>query len=834
MAIFAVGLVTAGVVSGAGPLAVLSTDDPPATTETTTTTEASTESGTTETTSTVTTTTETTSTESTETTTEGTTTESTPVPAGPPTIASDKDDYLAGSTVTLSGKNWAPGEAIHIFVNDDAGQSWNYATDVSADGDGDFTLSFQLPNWFVALYRVTATGASGATASTTFTDLALSLYANTTDRNATSPAGPSDLVFKQGDTVYAKLNALNQNRYYRIQVLDNTSAQVALSSCVQGTTDPQTLDYTVAPNAAIATWHVRALRWNSSGCGGSPDATDATVDFFVVTFKTFSDASCTVAATSFSAAGTVYLKGTGWPFNRNNITVVWTRPNATTVSHPTGNDRPDTSGSGTWNACVGFGPAQNGSSLANGNWTVKATSANDEFTSAAFVVAATDTTPPSINCSVPNQTVWHADDVTVACTTTDSGSGLANPGTDASFSLSTAVATGSETMNAQTNSRQVCDSASPQNCATAGPYTFKVDKKTPSYSCGSADSAWHAANVSFACTANDGGSGLADSADSSFNLVTNVPANTEDASASTGSKVLEDAVGNQATAGPIAGNQVDRKAPQLSSCDTADAIWHAGNVTLQCHYTDGGSGPATQDVDLSTSVAPGVETNNAAASAGGAEACDEVANCAASPADITGNQVDRKAPTITCASPAPVFYLNQSPANVTGGAVDGGSGPPTQALSEAADTSSVLGNPKSVTFNASDAVGNAGAKQCAYSVVFNFHGFFSPVDIGLYNVVNSGQAIPVKFDLSGNQGLNIFLAGYPQSTKVACNTGTGMDDIEETVTAGNSSLTYNNGTPYGQYHYVWKTDKAWASTCRRLDLKFIDGTTRSAVFQFKK
>ena len=33
VAIFAVGLITAGVVSGAGPLAVLSTDDPPATTE---------------------------------------------------------------------------------------------------------------------------------------------------------------------------------------------------------------------------------------------------------------------------------------------------------------------------------------------------------------------------------------------------------------------------------------------------------------------------------------------------------------------------------------------------------------------------------------------------------------------------------------------------------------------------------------------------------------------------------------------------------------------------------------------------------------------------------
>jgi hypothetical protein len=40
--------------------------------------------------------------------------------------------------------------------------------------------------------------------------------------------------------------------------------------------------------------------------------------------------------------------------------------------------------------------------------------------------------------------------------------------------------------------------------------------------------------------------------------------------------------------------------------------------------------------------------------------------------------------------------------------------------------------------------------------------------------------------------------------------------------------------PIGQYIYVWKTDKAWASTCRQLDVKFVDGTMYSARFQFKK
>ena len=91
---------------------------------------------------------------------------------------------------------------------------------------------------------------------------------------------------------------------------------------------------------------------------------------------------------------------------------------------------------------------------------------------------------------------------------------------------------------------------------------------------------------------------------------------------------------------------IDKKAPQLSSCDSADSSWHAVDVTLYCTYTDGGSGPATQQVALTTNVGSGSETANAAASAGGAQACDAVANCAASPADITGNMIDKKAPQL--------------------------------------------------------------------------------------------------------------------------------------------------------------------------------------------
>ena len=99
------------------------------------------------------------------------------------------------------------------------------------------------------------------------------------------------------------------------------------------------------------------------------------------------------------------------------------------------------------------------------------------------------------------------------------------------------------------------------------------------------------------------------------------------------------------------------------------------------------------------------------------------------------------------------------------------------------------------------------------------------------NTVKAGQAIPVKFSLGGNKGLNIFAAGYPKSEKIACDTAAPLDDIEQTVTAGNSSLSYSAGND--QYNYVWKTEKSWAGTCRQLVVKLIDGTVHQANFKFK-
>ncbi len=87
-----------------------------------------------------------------------------------PTVQSDKADYAPGELVTLTGGNWQPGESVHINVNDDEGQTWSRNVDVTADQSGNISDSFNLPDWFVATYKVTATGAQSGVATTSFTD----------------------------------------------------------------------------------------------------------------------------------------------------------------------------------------------------------------------------------------------------------------------------------------------------------------------------------------------------------------------------------------------------------------------------------------------------------------------------------------------------------------------------------------------------------------------------------------------------------------------------------------------------------------------------------------
>ena len=119
----------------------------------------------------------------------------------------------------------------------------------------------------------------------------------------------------------------------------------------------------------------------------------------------------------------------------------------------------------------------------------------------------------------------------------------------------------------------------------------------------------------------------------------------------------------------------------------------------------------------------------------------------------------------------------------------------------------------------------------------NFAGFFEPVDNPgsgpryVFNSVKAGSAVPLKFSLAGDQGLDIFSPGFPISRPVTCATAVRTDPIEQTVTAGNSSLSYDAASD--TYTYVWKTENKWSGTCRMLTVQLDDGTQHLAYFRFK-
>jgi hypothetical protein len=146
------------------------------------------------------------------------------------------------------------------------------------------------------------------------------------------------------------------------------------------------------------------------------------------------------------------------------------------------------------------------------------------------------------------------------------------------------------------------------------------------------------------------------------------------------------------------------------------------------------------------------------------------------------------------------------------------------------DTSTVGSHTFTVT--GADFAGNSATATSTYNVVYSFGGFLQPVDnLPALNIVNAGSAIPVKFSLGGNQGLAIFTAGYPASSPIPCDASGPGTVIEETVTANNSSLSYNATT--GQYNYIWKTERSWRGTCRMLVVRFNDGAEHTAKFRFK-
>ncbi|MBQ0906358.1 M36 family metallopeptidase [Micromonospora sp. U21] len=106
------------------------------------------------------------------------------------------------------------------------------------------------------------------------------------------------------------------------------------------------------------------------------------------------------------------------------------------------------------------------------------------------------------------------------------------------------------------------------------------------------------------------------------------------------------------------------------------------------------------------------------------------------------------------------------------------------------------------------------------------------------NEVDAGDAVPLRFKLAANRGLDILASNSPYSRLVDCDTLktvnpdgpiTPRPTPVAAQTPGGSAMTV---AANGQYLYPWKTDPAWDGTCREFVLTLDDGFQHRAYFKF--
>lgn len=212
--------------------------------------------------------------------------------------------------------------------------------------------------------------------------------------------------------------------------------------------------------------------------------------------------------------------------------------------------------------------------------------------------------PPSSSFNAApaaNSKGWNKADVTVTMDVIENADGF---GRNLNYSSIGATAIGSTNKNAfpemltvsnegvSTFSYHAFDDAGNDEATKSG--AVRVDKTAPTVNCASPDTNWHAADVALGCTSSDATSQLANGADASFNLTTNVAAGTETATASTNSRIVADNADNSTTVGPYSPIKVDRKAPVITITSPANAVYVINQVVNASYgCTDGGSGVAS-------------------------------------------------------------------------------------------------------------------------------------------------------------------------------------------------------------------------------------------------
>jgi hypothetical protein len=361
------------------------------------------------------------------------------------TVATDKEDYQPGDTVTIAGAGFQAGEQVELRLVEDPELHDPRSWIVVADSVGGFVdKSFSPEEHHIGVgFTLTATGLqSGSSAATRFTDAtptALGLFADVARTEIRQ-------AFERGETVYARAVASSPDltQKYRFNISGVTPFGASYpgypSTCVTPVGNNLDDSHTLAatdPLSNLTRENYRLSVYNTTVCGGGI-ATNRDLSFFVYQAWAYTAAvsrnACTDDVTcgsptprpSVTPASTVYLKIRGFTANRVGSAVRFLKPDGTIACHVGGIQvtalTSDASGALSIDYPAAGCPAI--SAADDGAWTVEATG---NFTGATGAVPIFGSNYPAGSGYVRNFTATLDAFSVLGPTTTDVSADLASP-----------------------------------------------------------------------------------------------------------------------------------------------------------------------------------------------------------------------------------------------------------------------------------------------------------------------------------------------------------------------------------------------------------------------
>jgi hypothetical protein len=717
-----------------------------------------------------------------------------------PSITSDQEDYNPGATVTLSGAGWGLGETVQIIVNDDKQQPWSYSTDVTAAA-GNFTVQFQLPTSFAATYSVQATGASGAVATTTFTDGNINIKAVGPTSASVSWARFSNGSCQTGTgqpIASGSISAIDSGNGTAIpsgagagQSLRLTAGSptgFTFASWSSGNFTPANDPSTANPVCLVGDNNTQNIRLNYTAAPADT-APPAGVSISINAGAAWTNSSTGTVTVGLSAT--------------DNVGVTRFRLAETQAGLGTAGDVAVSPAEATFSRS-GVSFTLTGAQAASKTVWLRVCDAANNCTEASDTIGWDKTAPTVAYTSASpaaNGAGWNNTDVIATFTATDSLSGFAPLGNLTKTDTSTTSGQGSAVT---VGSPAFTDLAG--NTAAAGAATsvaFKIDKTAPTITFDSQTPAangagWNNSDVTVKWNCADTLSGPASA------FVTDVRSAEGTANAS---GTCTDNAGNSASATREV--KIDKTDPTItfdSQTPAANANgWNNTDVTVKWLCADTLSGPLNAFV---------TDLRSAEGAANASGTCtDKAGNTKSATREV---KIDKTDPVVTCPA-VPTFLQSQLPQTITASVTDALSQPVSTTAIGTADSPS--GGTVSVT--GQDKAGNSKTVSCTYHVGNTT--FLAPVDKApIMNLAKLGRVVPVKtnlvYDGAAVTGTGtVYVGGV---SKVDCASGTGGDEIE--VYAAGASNTGNlfrwDGGGFWMYNFDTSAFKMILGNCYRINV----------------